>query len=163
MYDDQLAAPNAEARKTILSQMQNQIYDQAVYDILYYDANLEAWRTDRFAGWENQPASNGTPFFTYSTLDYTQADRRQDRAVRGPVDAAASGPPDSSGSPTSSSAAVEPSSPTASAAPGSVDSGSSSNTTPILIGIVALIAVVAVGIGLSRRRSASAAATEEDE
>ena len=52
--------------------MQNLIYDQAPYDILYYDANLAAYRTDRFAGWENQPASNGTPLFTYSTLNYTK-------------------------------------------------------------------------------------------
>jgi peptide/nickel transport system substrate-binding protein len=163
MYDEQLAAPNPEARKTILSQMQNQIYDQGVYDILFYDANLEAWRTDRFAGWEKQPASNGTPFFTYSTLDYTKLIDAKTAPSAAPSAAAASGAPDSSGSPTSSSAAVEPSSPTASAAPGSTDSGSSSNTTPILIGIVALVAVVAVGIGLSRRRSASAAATEEDE
>ena len=55
MYEDQLKAPTAEARKAILAQMQNLIYDKAVYDILYYDANLEAYRTDRFAGWQNQP------------------------------------------------------------------------------------------------------------
>ena len=39
--------------------MQNLIYDKAVYDILYYDANLEAYRTDRFAGWQNQPRRHG--------------------------------------------------------------------------------------------------------
>ena len=50
--------------------MQNLIYDQAPYDILYYDANLDVYRNDRFAGWQNMPA-NGTPFFTYGTLDYT--------------------------------------------------------------------------------------------
>ena len=31
------------------------IYDQAVYDILYYDSNLAAYRTDKFGGWQNQP------------------------------------------------------------------------------------------------------------
>ena len=51
--------------------MQNMIYDQAVYDILYYDSNLAAYRTDHFGGWQNQPLANGTPFFTYGTLDYT--------------------------------------------------------------------------------------------
>ena len=50
--------------------MQNLIYDQAVYDILYYDANLDVYRNDRFAGWQNMPA-NGTPLFTYGPLDYT--------------------------------------------------------------------------------------------
>ncbi len=100
MYADQLKAPTAEARKAILSQMQNKIYDEAVYDILYYDANTEAYRTDRFAGWTKQPESNGTPFFTYSTLDYTKltdakavptpapseaVGERRPRGVRGPV------------------------------------------------------------------------------
>ena len=56
--------------------MQNLIYDNAAYDILYYDANLEAYRTDRFAGWTKQPEANGTPLFTYSTLAVHQADRR---------------------------------------------------------------------------------------
>ena len=50
--------------------MQNLIYDQAPYDILYYDSNLAAYRTDKFAGWVNMPA-NGTPFFSYGTLNYT--------------------------------------------------------------------------------------------
>ena len=67
----QNAAATADARKTILAQMQNMIYDQAVYDILYYDANLAAYRTDQFGGWQNQPLANGTPLFTYGTLDYT--------------------------------------------------------------------------------------------
>ena len=35
--------------------MQNLIYDEAAYDILYYDSNTEAYRTDRFAGFANQP------------------------------------------------------------------------------------------------------------
>ena len=50
--------------------MQQLFYDQAPYHILYYDDNLDAYRTDKFAGWQNQP-SNGTPLFTYSTLGYT--------------------------------------------------------------------------------------------
>ena len=71
LYDSQNAAATADARKTILAQMQNLIYDKAVYDILYYDANTEAYRTDRFSGWTNQPQANGVPFFSYSTLQYT--------------------------------------------------------------------------------------------
>ena len=85
LYEDQLVAPTNEARKAILDQMQNIIYDEAPYDILYYDANLEAYRTDRFAGWQNQPTANGAPLFTYSTLNYTRLTqcrcRGQHRAV----------------------------------------------------------------------------------
>ena len=66
--------------------MQNLIYDEAPYDILFYDTNLDAYRTDRFAGWQNQPVDTGTPFFTYSTLDYTSSPtpgRADPGAVRG--------------------------------------------------------------------------------
>ena len=71
LYDQQNIATTADARKTILAQMQNLIYDQAVYDILYYDANLAAYRTDHFGGWQNQPPANGIPLFSYGTLQYT--------------------------------------------------------------------------------------------
>jgi len=71
LYAQQAAAQTDEERKAILTEMQNILYDEAVYDILFYDANLAAYRTDRFAGWQNQPLENGTPFFTYSTLQYT--------------------------------------------------------------------------------------------
>ena len=65
LYAQQIDAPSADARKQILAQMQNIIYDDAPYDILFYDSTLEAYRTDRFAGWQKQPSANGTPFFTY--------------------------------------------------------------------------------------------------
>ena len=35
--------------------MQNLVYDEAPYLILYYDAELHAYRTDKFGGWTNQP------------------------------------------------------------------------------------------------------------
>src|SRR6185295_8040455 len=69
LYDLQSKQSGAE-RQATLAKMQNMIYDQAPYDILYYDANLDVYRNDRFAGWQKMP-SNGTPFFTYGPLDYT--------------------------------------------------------------------------------------------
>ena len=86
MYADQLKAPTAEARKAILAQMQNLIYDKAVYDILYYDANTEALshrpvrRLDR-----TSPSRTATPFFTYSTLEYTKLTDAKARADPGAV------------------------------------------------------------------------------
>ncbi len=55
LYDQQLAAQSNEERKPILDQMQELFYTEAPYHILYYDANLDAYRTDRFSGWQNQP------------------------------------------------------------------------------------------------------------
>ena len=153
MYADQLKAPTAEARKAILAQMQNLIYDKAVYDILYYGANLVAYRTDRFAGWQNQPVSNGTPFFTYSTLQYTLLTDAS--IVPSPAPSAATASSDASSTP---SAAVT----AAPSAGGGGGSGSSGSSTPILIGLLAIVAVVAVGFGLSRRRG-KASGAEDDE
>ena len=147
MYDDQLAASTAEERKAILAEMQNLIYDEAVYDILFYDANLVGYRTDRFAGFENQPA-NGTPFFTYSTLQYTKL---TDASLASPA------PSEPAAAPSGSDVAAAPS-----GVPGTTDSGAASSTTPILIGLLAVVAVGAVGLALYRRRS-RAATVEDDE
>jgi peptide/nickel transport system substrate-binding protein len=142
MYDDQLAAETAEERKTILAEMQN-----LVYDILYYDANLVGYRTDRFAGFVNQPEV-GTPFFTYSTLQYTKL-----------TDATLATPePSVAPAPSGSDVAVAPS-----AVPTTGDPGAASSTTPILLGLLAVVAIVAVGVAFSRRRAKAAGGTEDDE
>jgi peptide/nickel transport system substrate-binding protein len=150
MYDDQLAAQTADERKTILAEMQNLIYDQAVYDILYYDANLVGYRTDRFAGFANQPEV-GTPFFTYSTLQYTKL---TDATLATPEPSVAP----ASSAPSGSDVAAAPS-----GAPTTGDSGAASSTTPILLGLLAVVAVVAVGVAYSRRRAKAAGGAEDDE
>ena len=153
MYGDQLKATTSEARKAILTQMQNVIYDDAVYDVLYYDANLEAYRTDRFAGWQNQPIDSGEPLFTYSTLQYTKLTDAKAAPTPAPSEAAASGSP-------GASAAVATAAPSGAATPTSGDAGS---TGPLLAGLAAVVAVVAVGlVWFSRRRNAAAAADEDE-
>ena len=153
MYADQLAAPTAEARKAILAQMQNLIYDKAVYDILYYDSNTDAYRIDRFAGWANQPA-NGVPFFTYSTLGYTTLTDATAVPSPAPSEAAASTAP---GASAASSAAATP------APSGTGTGGDAGSSTPLLAGVAALVAVVAVGLVWYSRRRNAAAAVDEDE
>ena len=148
MYDDQLAAETADERKTILAEMQNLIYDKAVYDILYYDANLVGYRTDRFAGFANQPEV-GTPFFTYSTLQYTKL---TDATLATPEPSVAPS------APSGSDVAAAPS-----PVPTTGDSGAASSTTPILLGLLAVVAVVAVGVAYSRRRAKAAGGAEDDE
>ena len=155
MYEDQLKAPTAEARKAILAQMQNLIYDKAVYDILYYDANLEAYRTDRFAGWQNQPIDSGEPFFTYSTLQYTKLTNAKAAPTPAPSQAEASGSPAASGAPSAAAATPAPS------ASGSGDSAGS--TTPILIGVVIAVIAIIAGVFLANRRKTAAAKPDDDD
>ena len=59
--------------------MQQIVYDEAPYIVLYYDAELHAYRTDKFAGWTNQPTQGGTPLFGYGSGGYNVLDRRQAR------------------------------------------------------------------------------------
>jgi peptide/nickel transport system substrate-binding protein len=147
MYDAQNAAATADARKTILAQMQNLIYDQAVYDILYYDANLAAYRTDHFGGWQNQPLANGTPLFTYGTLQYTLL--TDATAVPSPTPAITTAP---GASPT----------PVASAAPSATGgttapTGGAGDNTVLYVVILVAVLVVAGGVLMvvMRRRRAT--------
>ncbi|HEV7810161.1 MAG TPA: peptide ABC transporter substrate-binding protein [Candidatus Limnocylindrales bacterium] len=145
LYDQQLKLAG-DARKAVLAQMQNMIYNEAPYDILYYDANLAAYRTDKFAGWQNQPP-DGTPFFTYSTLQYTYLTD----ATAAPSAAPSSA---SSGQPVVAGASSGPAA-SAATAPSGTATSSGSNTT--LIVIVALAVVVLVGgflLASRRRRNA---------
>ena len=138
LYDQQLAAQSNEERKPLLDQMQELMYNEAPYHILYYDANLDAYRTDRFGGWQNQP-ENGTPLFSYSNLGYT---------LLTPAEEASAAP--SAAAPTAGASAA------ASPAPGAGEGSSTSDSTPLLIGVVAAVALVAVGLVLFRRRGAAA-------
>jgi peptide/nickel transport system substrate-binding protein len=140
MYKQQNKAPDEATRKQILAQMQNLIYDEAPYHILYYDSNLDAYRTDRFAGWQNQPTANGTPLFSYSTIGYTFL---TDAAAATPAPSASSGAP----APSASSGTVG----------GSSEPGASATTTPsepaasgggdntLLLVVAAVVIVVVVG------------------
>ena len=119
--------------------MQNLIYDEAPYDILYYDSNLDVYRNDRFAGWQNMPA-NGTPLFSYgdssSTTRCSRTPRRSRRPRPRPRLRPAPRRVDAPAAPTSA--------PSASTGTGSSTSGGGSNTT-LLLAVVVIAVVVVVG------------------
>lgn len=144
LYDRQRTESGA-ARKATLARMQNLIYDQAPYDILYYDVNLDAWRTDRFNGWQNLPA-DGTPLFSYGNLNYTRLTKAAPPTPR-PSEStpAASGIPLASGSDAPSGGGSTP------------GTASSSGTRTILITVLAVLAIFASAAALltiRRRRMA---------
>jgi hypothetical protein len=124
--------------------MQNMIYDLAPYDILYYDSNLDAYRTDKFTGLQNMPA-NGVPLFTYGTFNYTQLKDATAVPTPAPTSAASVAPGTSSA----------PATPAPSAAPGNTSSGGS-NTTLLIILLVVVIVVVALAWWYRGRRKAAA-------
>ena len=71
LYDKQLAETDDTARHAEVAEMQQIMYDEAPYHILYYPSQLDANRTDQFGGWRNQPSQNGNPLFGFGPLDYT--------------------------------------------------------------------------------------------
>jgi peptide/nickel transport system substrate-binding protein len=139
-YDELFLAQRAEsdeaARKAILAEMQNLVYDEAPYHILYYDAELHAYRTDKFGGWENQPSVGGTPLFGYGSFGYTKLTDLSAVATPAPT--------------TVSSAAASPS-------PSGSGSGSAAaDNTPLVLGAILLVVIIAAGLLLMRRRSSRA-------
>jgi peptide/nickel transport system substrate-binding protein len=149
LYDEQ-ATQAGEERAATLAEMQNLIYDEAPYDILYYDANLVAYRNDRFAGWQNMPAE-GTPLFTYGPLGYTLL---TDATATPPPTEEPASPSEGTESP-SSGTSEAPSEPTpAPSADGGSTATGGTNTALILAVVAIVVVVVVAGLVMSRRRRA---------
>jgi peptide/nickel transport system substrate-binding protein len=146
LYDEE-SKLSGDARQAILNTMQNLIYGLAVYDILYYDANLDAYRTDKFTGLTNLPP-NGTPLFTYGTINYTLLKDATAVPTAGPTSAPA----------TAGASAGPAATPGPSATPGGTSGGGDNSI--VLIGGVVVIGIVVGGWWFLRRRS-TAAADEE--
>ena len=130
--------------------MQQIFYDQAPYHILYYDNELHAYHTDKFANWQTQPTDGGTPFFVNGSLNYTlltdakatptptptptEAPSAVRRRLRGPATAPSPAP-------------------SATPAPGGGGAGDSTDTLLLIGGAVVLVVLLAVGFVLWRRRT----------
>jgi peptide/nickel transport system substrate-binding protein len=151
LYDQQNQAATDADRKTFMTQMQQIFYDAAPYDILYYDNNLDAYHTDKFVGWQNQPVEGGSPFFVDGSIAYTLLGDAT--KVTPAPSATANALPTAAGS----------GAPAASVAPAPVPSNTSSGSSPLalIIGVIAIAALLVVVIMMSRRRRAAAA--EDDE
>lgn len=73
-YDADYEAQNQELdrakRIEIVHRMLRTMYDAAVYNVLTYEGDLQAYRTDRFEGWLRQPAEIGPVLFSNSSPTY---------------------------------------------------------------------------------------------
>jgi peptide/nickel transport system substrate-binding protein len=58
------------ARKAITDQMQQILYQDNPYIILWYNVNLQAFRTDTWSGYTQIPAAGGAPFWNYLRTTY---------------------------------------------------------------------------------------------
>ncbi len=155
LYKEQNEAPNEEARKAPMAQMQQLVYDQAPYQILVNTANLQVYRTDKFAGWETMPAGTGTPLFVMGNINYTLLTDATAAPAATPVTSAAASAGASAGA-----ASAAP--PAESLPPETPTAATTSDNTPLLVGgVVVLILVIAAGLVLVRRRPGGPRPEEE--
>jgi peptide/nickel transport system substrate-binding protein len=126
LFDQQSIETDSAKRTEIVKQMQQMLYDDAPYVVTYYYDNREAYRSDRFTGFVPQPSPNGSLLFQYGTWSYENVK---------PVSAES---PAASGS--------------ASASTGGGTTESSSSNVPLIVGgVVALLAVLGIGVAVGRR------------
>ena len=138
-YDELFKLQRAETdeakRLEMLTEMQNLVYDEAPYIVMYYDAELHAYRTDRFGGWQNQPPDSGTPLFGYGSGGYTLLTDLTAEPTPGPSqDVTPTPAPSGDGEP--------------------ADGGSDQTTLIIVIGGIAVVVIIA--LVLMRRRGSAA-------
>jgi peptide/nickel transport system substrate-binding protein len=57
-------------RKAITDEMQKILYRDTPYVILWYNVNLQAFRTDRWSGYAMAPADDGAPFWNFMRTTY---------------------------------------------------------------------------------------------
>jgi peptide/nickel transport system substrate-binding protein len=73
-YDALYTQQNQELDRTkrieLVHQMLRLFYDQSTYVVLFEDAELQAYRTDRFSGWTRQPAETGPVLFSNTSPTY---------------------------------------------------------------------------------------------
>ncbi len=70
LYEQQKVELDRSKRIEIVHKMLRLFHDRSTYVVLFEDANLQAYRTDRFSGWLQQPAVTGPVLFTNSSPTY---------------------------------------------------------------------------------------------
>jgi peptide/nickel transport system substrate-binding protein len=69
LYSQQAAAMDEAERKSLVDQMQQLAYDASPYAVIAYPQALEAERTDRWQGWVQAPAGEGSALVGADNLD----------------------------------------------------------------------------------------------
>jgi peptide/nickel transport system substrate-binding protein len=70
LYAEQNVELDRDRRVEIVQEMLELFYHESTYVVLYEDADTQAYRTDRFEGWLQQPAETGPVLFTNSSPTY---------------------------------------------------------------------------------------------
>jgi peptide/nickel transport system substrate-binding protein len=72
LYKQQNSELDPEKRREIVQEMLTRWQQSAVYDVMYTDPDLIAYRKDRFTGWVQQPEKTGPVIFSNSSPSYAR-------------------------------------------------------------------------------------------
>ncbi|MEZ5114817.1 MAG: ABC transporter substrate-binding protein [Candidatus Nanopelagicales bacterium] len=139
LYEQQKLETDPAKRAEIVKTMQQMIYDSNAYVVTFYYDNLSAYRSDRWTGFQPQPAPDGALLFQYGTWSYQSIT---------PVSAETGGDTGASASPGASGGTDNASS--------SSSSGGGTNVGLIIAAIVGAVVLVGAGIAIGRRRGGDA-------
>jgi peptide/nickel transport system substrate-binding protein len=70
LYKEQKTTASRDERAQIVDQMQQIVYEKIPEIVLYYDNDLQAYRSDRWAGLVQQPQTDGQLIYQYGTFTY---------------------------------------------------------------------------------------------
>jgi len=69
LFIEQQTIMDPDERREVVWEMQQILYEEAPYIILFYDNSLQAVNTDRWTGWKRIPEEGGF-FFNLTTYNY---------------------------------------------------------------------------------------------
>jgi peptide/nickel transport system substrate-binding protein len=72
LYAEQKVELDDQRRVEIVHEMLTRFHDAAVYNVTYVYPDTQAYRTDRFTGFERQPAETGPVLYSNSSPTYAQ-------------------------------------------------------------------------------------------
>lgn len=154
LYEEQKVELDETRRREIVGDMLRLFNREATYLVLLMDPDIQAYRTDRFEGWIQQPAEVGPVLFTNSSPTYANLSVIGAEPTDGGDDGATTEPG------TTGTEATGPDTGTSTGTAGT-DSGADSDddggsNTGLIIGIVvaAVVVVAGVAFAVSRRSSA---------
>lgn len=90
LYEKQAGQVDPTERAQTVKQMQQMLYDDPPYAVLYYYDDLQAY-SDKFTGFVPQPADHGVVLFQYGTWSYQNVHLASDDAKRNGATDASSG------------------------------------------------------------------------
>jgi peptide/nickel transport system substrate-binding protein len=70
LYEQQNQELDHAKRVDLVQQMIKLFYTEGTYVVLFHDADTQAYRTDRFTGWTQQPTGSGPVLFTNTSPTY---------------------------------------------------------------------------------------------